>query len=461
MWQKIPTARKMEYIAAYIKMRLMKKYVILLCSFLLAIGGKSQIITTIAGNGSAGFSGDGGPATAASFNQPEYICFDPAGNLYVTEYNNNRIRKIDRTGIITTYAGNGAIGYNGDSIQATSASLNRPQGITADAAGNIYFADVSNARVRKINTSGIISTVAGNGAGGIYTGDGVPATSTPVCTHYVAVDGSGNLYLSETSTAPRIRKVAASSGIISTFAGDGTIGYDGDGGPATAAHFETPTGIFADASGNVFFADETKNVVRKIASTGIITTVAGNDTSGGSGDGGSATAARLSYPINVFVNSSGDLFISDLGNNKIRVVSSSGIISTIAGNGHPGYSGDGGPAAAACLLAPMSARMDASGNLYICDAQNNVIRKVTGLTSVSNVARQVSNVAIMPNPAHDEFSLNSREMITNVLLFNASGQLVLRLTPDSKTVTINIAYLQRGIYTVVINGSEVKQVVKE
>ena len=335
----------------------------------------SGIITTVAGNGTWGYSGDGGPATNASFWQPWGVAVDASGNLYIADSADRRIRKVDTYGIITTVAGNGAGGYSGDGGPATNASLCAPLGVAVDASGNLYIADWCNQRIRKVDTSGIITTVAGNGAGG-YSGDGGPATNASLWwPSGVAVDASGNLYIAEVGNQ-RIRRVDT-SGIITTVAGNGTAGYSGDGGPATNARLCWPSDVAVDASGNLYIADWYNHRIRKVDTSGIITTVAGNGTASYSGDGGPATNASLRYPHGVAVDVNGNLYIADYDNHRIRTVDPLGIITTVAGNGTEGYSGDGGPATNARLQYPSGVTVDTSGNLYIADRDNHRIRKVS------------------------------------------------------------------------------------
>lgn len=307
-----------------------------------AIGG--GIISTVAGNGTQGYSGDGTAATDANIWGPWGVAVDADGNLYFSEYWNHTVRKVDTNGNISTVAGNGTEGFSGDGGSATSAQLSYPNGIAVDASGNLYIADNSNKRVRKVDhTTGIISTVAGNGDAG-YTMDGDPATSTGLdYPNDVAVDGSGNLYIVE-SNSSAIRKVDAVTGNISTVAGYNGAAYGGDGGPATAASLKFPMGIIVDDSGNLFIADTYNHVIRRVDAAGNISTIAGTGGSAGfSGDGGPATAAQLKEPYDVALDSNGNLYIADYGNFCVRMVDTNGNISTVAGIGESGgYSGDGG-----------------------------------------------------------------------------------------------------------------------
>ncbi|OGG44698.1 MAG: hypothetical protein A3F84_28760 [Candidatus Handelsmanbacteria bacterium RIFCSPLOWO2_12_FULL_64_10] len=322
-------------------------------------------IATVAGNGTSGYSGDGGAATSASLFAPIGAAVDGAGNLYIVDQNNHCIRKVSTSGVITTVAGNGTPGYSGDGGAATSASLNYPYGVAVDGSGALYIGDQNNHRIRKVSASGMITTVAGNGTAG-YSGDGGAATSASLNYPYgVAVDGSGVLYIADRSNH-RIRKVST-SGVITTVAGNGMPGYSGDGGAATFASLNLPSSVSVDGSGALYIMDRSNHRIRKVSASGVITTVAGNGTAGYSGDGGAAASASLNFPSGVFVDESGVLYVADQHNQRIRKVSASGEITTVAGNGTAGYSGDGGAATSASLFYPTGVAVDGSGNLYIAD----------------------------------------------------------------------------------------------
>jgi uncharacterized protein (TIGR03437 family) len=341
-------------------------------------------ITTVAGNGSYGSSGDGGPATSATLNLPQGIAVDGAGNLFIADTVNNRIRKVNAAGTITTVAGNGSYGYAGDGSAATSAELGGPEGAAVDSTGNLLIADSYNARLRKVALNGIISTVAGDG-GFHYGGDGGPATSAELfLPESVAADNAGNLFVADTSNN-RIRQINQ-AGVITTVAGNGAHGYSGDGGPATSAELNQPSGVAVDNAGSLFIADQANNRIRMVNPAGIITTVAGNGTPGDSGDGGPATSAELNQPAGVALDNAESLFIADQANNRIRMVSPAGIITTVAGNGKPGYSGDGGPATSAELSSPSGVAADDLGNLFIADTGNNRVRKVNPAGTIATVA---------------------------------------------------------------------------
>ncbi len=334
----------------------------------------AQIIITVAGNGTVGYSGDGGQATSAKLNNPTGVSFDVSGNTYIADYLNNRIRKVNTAGVITTVVGNGTAGYSGDNIQATAAELTKPYGTVFDAAGNMYISDMYNHRIRKVNTSCIITTIAGNGIIGSI-GDGGQATAAEIyCPEGMAFDAFGNLFIADQFNH-RVRKINT-AGIITTVAGNGIGGFSGDNIQATAAELYYPSDVAFDATGNLYICDYWNNRVRMVNSSGIITTIAGNGTHAFSGDGGLSTAASLSWPTGIAFSCVGNLYIADQINNRIRLVNTSGIITTIAGNGVGSYGGDGGQATNAELNESIGVAIDAASNLYISDFANNRIRKI-------------------------------------------------------------------------------------
>jgi sugar lactone lactonase YvrE len=341
----------------------------------------SPEILTVAGDGILGYQGDGGAATAAELHQPQGVALDSAGNIYIADFVNNLVRKVAAsTGIITTVAGNGTYGFSGDGGRATSAELNQPYGVAADAAGNIYIADSGNSRIREVSAStGIITTVAGNGLYGSSV-DGGLATNASLSTPFgVAVDSVGNIYIADTNSC-KIRKVTASTGIITNVAGIAfSCSYSGDGGPATSATLNYPYAVAVNSSGNIYIADTNNERIREVnAGTGIISTVAGNGTIGNGGDGGPATSSPLNQPEGVAVDNSGNIYFADPNDPRLREVeASNGIITTIAGTGVNGYTGDEGPAIAAELSEPSGVAVDSAGDVFVADYGNGVVREIS------------------------------------------------------------------------------------
>lgn len=320
--------------------------------------GQMYVITTFAGNGSAGFSGDGGAATSAQLSSPGGLAIDSSGNIYVADGGNNRVRKISN-GTITTVAGNGTAGYSGDKGAATSAELTDPVGVAVDSSGNLYIADAGNNVIREVSPAGTITTIAGNNSMGAgYSGDGAAATSAQISNPTaVALDSLGNLYITDSGNDV-IREV--SGGNISTIP-SGTL--------------LQPDGLVLDSSGNIYIADTGGTEIVEL-SAGNALIFAGNGNFGFAGDNGSATDAELYDPSGITLDSAGYFYVSDMFNFRIRKISPSGVITTIAGNGSPGYSGDSGPATSAQVMFPRGIVVGSSGNVYFSDEGNNVIREL-------------------------------------------------------------------------------------
>jgi hypothetical protein len=330
-------------------------------------------IITVAGNGQSVFSGDGGPATQAGLYYPVGIALDAAGDLFIgTDGNVNRVRRVSPDGIITTVVGSGKGTFSGDGGPATSAGVD-PVAMTVDSADNLYIADLGNDRVRKVSASGIITTLAGGGNPADGVGDGSPATSARLNGPTdVALDASGNLFIVETF-GHRVRMVTP-AGTISTVAGTGRAGFSGDGGPAAAAQLNFPISMAMDNAGHLYITDVGNHRVRMVGPDGTIRTVAGGGSpADGLGDGGLATEARLDTPIDVALDGAGNLFIADSRSRRIRRVGPVGIISTVAGTGEGGFSGDGGPATQAHLSGPFGLAIDKAGNLFFSDIPRFVL----------------------------------------------------------------------------------------
>lgn len=437
----------------------MKKllFILAFCPLLL----NAQIITTVAGTTGYGYSGDGGPAINAKLFGPSGVRVYK-GEIYIADQNNNVIRKIDASGIITTIVGTGVGGYSGDSSSAALATLKKPSDIVIDDSGNIYIADFSNSVVRKVSAStGIITTVAGTGAFG-YSGDGGPAISAKLQgPSGIDMDREHNLYIADEANEA-IRKVS-NTGIITTIAGNGTFGYAGDGGPAASAILNSPSGIRLDKAGNIFIADAQNSVIRKINNVGIISTVAGNGTVGYSGDGGPVLSSELNLPLDICVDFAGDLYIGDLHNYVIRKVDKSGIITTFAGTGVSGYNGDGGLATKAQISEPCGVAYDsASNSLYVADFNNSRVRKISNALTIKNIDSKPVGYSIYPNPARFLLNIQTTEQIETINITNIIGQTVFgHIYNNIQRVQFSIQDWPTGIYFLRINNAYVQKLIKE
>jgi uncharacterized protein (TIGR03437 family) len=407
------------------------------------------IIQTVAGNGTPGYQGDGGAATAARLNGPFAVAVDAAGNLYIADTGNLVIRKVSAGGTISTYAGNGVRGFAGDGGGASGASFNGPEAVAVDANGVLYIADTFNGRIRRVAADGTITTAAGTGSTGIYGGDnGPPANAGLSLPTDVAVDRSNNVFIADFGNS-RIRMVAnavittvagnnngapivegeeavnarlngptgvavdrtgnfffveagigsgtglargdfkiwkvSSAGVLTTFAGNGLPSYGGDGGAATSAQLDTPTGVALDSSGNLLIADSQNHRVRRV-SGGVITTVTGTGTAGFNGEVQLVASAQLNTPHGVAADAAGNIYIADTGNNRVREGQPGGNLFTVGGNGNASYFGDGSAATRGSVNQPQGVAVDAAGNIYIADTLDNVVRKVTTDGVINTIA---------------------------------------------------------------------------
>ena len=339
----------------------------------------SGIISTVAGNGTSGNAGDGGAAVDAMLNSPSSVCTDASGNLYVVDPFNNNIRKVDASGNITTFAGTGTSGFTGDGGPAIDAQVSFPGRIAADANGNVYVADRGNKRIRMIGTDGVINTVVGMGGAGSLA-ENIPATDAYTDPLGIALNPQGDLVIAENGI--RIRQVTSSSGMINTIIGNGSSGYGGDGGPAMLAQLNGPSAVVKHTDGNIYIADYGNSSIRKIdALTSTITTIAGNGEAGFSADGTLASDAQFRSPIDLAVDANNNIYVVERSTNRIRKIDAvTGKLSTVAGTGTDGFSGDGGPATSAMLSNPLGICVDADGDIFITD--NNRIRKIDAATRV-------------------------------------------------------------------------------
>lgn len=340
-------------------------------------------IYTLAGTGVAGFSGDGGLASAAQLNQPTDVFKDRLGNIYIADKGNHRIRKVDASGIITTIVGTGTAGYTGDGGAAISATLTEPNRVVVDTAGNIYIADKGNYVIRKVNTAGIITTVAGNGTRG-FSGDGGLAINAQLNDPTgVAVDFAGNFYISDNGTN-RIRKVNT-AGIITTYAGGGSVPFTYDGVPATSVSLCRQNYVSIDDSGTIYFTNWSCWHFLKVTTDGLMYNVAGNIAPSYSGDCGPASSANILLPFGICPDNLGNIYLTPQGNIRIRKVNPFNYISTVAGTGVMGYTGDGGPATNATIsFIAYGIYADKLGNVYFADQGNHAIRNFTTITYVDS-----------------------------------------------------------------------------
>jgi sugar lactone lactonase YvrE len=388
-------------------------------------------ISTVAGGGQCCGITDGVPAIGAFLAGPLGVVVDQSGVIYFTE-ESSRVRRVGTDGIIITIAGGKGVGYSGDGGPAVAATLNQPSGIALDSAGNLYISDTQNNRIRRVTPDGIIRTIAGTGVAN-FTGDGGHASLATLNEPAgIALDGSGNVYIAD-SLNFRVRRVDP-AGTISTYAGNGNLGFTGDGGPARDAvlGLSYSSGVLVDPSGNVYVCDAGNNRVRKIAPNDIITTVAGGAARGFAGDGGPATQALLNFAGfgALALDGAGNLYIADSGNLRVRKVDSSGTITTFAGNGTfaANGSGDGGPAVSASFASPRGLAFDAKGNLYIVDGAN--IRVVSPFGTITAFASGL----LFTGPIAVDAVGNVYASV--VLPQSVTGGKVIRISPDGKPTDV-------------------------
>ncbi len=430
----------------------------LIALFLLFINQpvNSQTITTFAGGGS--LTVDGIPATASRIINPGQTIFDKSENFYLPQGQGYRVSKIDTFGIITTIAGTGVLGSSGDGGQATNALFNIPNTVAIDTDGNIYISDAQNCKIRKINrVTGILTTFAGTGAPGGFSGDGGPATAAKLFyPSGICFDKRGNLFIGD---GHRIRKVDI-NGIITTYAGNGIAGVSGDGGPATAA--KSGSGVVCvDDIGNLYIADcgVGESRIAKVDTSGIITTFAGTSSNYVyNGENILATTANIN-PVGMAFDEAGNLFFADWYNQRVRKIDKFGIVTTIAGNGVQGFSGDGGLAINASLYMPQGIAVDKCDNIYISDNGNARIRKVTfnpepcPHLGVNDQIIQPS-ISIYPNPANDVLYLDNLKSKTNYKLTSIIGKSTQKGILKQGNNTISLKSLSPGMYLLELTNED-------
>ena len=428
---------------------------------LIATDGMAQIITTVAGQtNNAGYSGDSGPALQATLNGPSYIAFDRKGNMYFAEKENHCVRRVAPNGTITTLAGTGIAGFSGDDGPASAAQLRWPVGVAVDSLGNVFIGDGENYRIRKVDTSGIITTAYGTGIYG-FGGDSGPADlATFGYINGLAFDSKWNLIICDFGPHARVR-VVDQQGIINTLAGSNGYGFSGDGGPATAAKLFGPLLCTVDGDDNVYITDAGNYRIRKVTrTTGIITTIAGTGAWGYSGDGGPATQARFNFPRGIACDKSGNIFVGDLGG-LIRKIDTFGIITRYCGDSSLFvHSGDGGPALQARLNGCAGLAFDSSGNLYLAEFYGHTIRRISApVASVSAAPKRgVARLSVYPNPTRELLNLawqqSSGADNLSLRIVDFTGRIVgvQALPPTATSTTVNLYSLPPGVYSVILIG---------
>ncbi len=425
-----------------------------------------QKIYTFAGNGYAGFGGDGNNASGATLWGPRDVAIDGAGNVYISDFFNNRVRKVNAGGLITTIAGNGIPGNSGNGSIGTSAEI-VPRGLAVAPNGDLYISSAASAVIRKVNSLGIITAFAGTGAQGYFGNGGQAANAKFNTPSGICFDNNGNLYVADQGNHV-VRKITT-AGIITTIAGNNTMGYSGDGFPATSAQLDSPYAVVVDGKGNVYIDDYANDVIRVVDTAKNIHTFAGKfRVYTNTGDGGPATDATLNEPRGLAVDAAGNVYIADAANNVIRKVDLTGNINAVAGNGTFGFGGDLGFALGANLFNPYGIAVDAQGSIYISDANNERIRKTFFTTiGVGNV-NAPNEISVYPNPINNFVTVSGLSVSDNVSIYDVAGRKVSE-TKEVKTAglqTFFVADLLAGVYFVSVtdeagNSKAVIRLVKE
>jgi serine/threonine-protein kinase len=401
-----------------------------LTSFVFFLNANAQTnVTTLAGSSTSGSAN--GTGAAAQFGELYGLTVDASGNVYVSDFYKSNIRKITPTGVVTTLAGHGIVGYVDGPL--SEAYFSHPNGLAFDAAGNMYVADMSNCRIRKISSAGIVSTLAGSGA--FAFADGVGASAQFYEPNDVAVDASGNVYVADTNNN-RIRKITP-EGVVTTYAGS-TEGYAN--GPAATAKFYRPDAVAVDAAGNVYVAETTR--IRKITAGGIVSTLAGNSIIG-SADG-TGSAAQFNGPLGLSTDPSGNIFVADTGNHCIRRITPAGVVNTWAGSTTLGFAD--GTGTAARFFVPRSVAADAFGNVYVADSYNYRIRKITGTLGTTDYQLE-NKIALYPNPAESAINIALGDnTVANVMIFDMNGRVLQTAIIVENNDPVNISHLANGVY---------------
>ncbi len=414
---------------------------------------RAQYISAFAGNaygastGTGGYTGDNGYAVSAELNSCTGVTFDGAGNVYIADRGNNAVRKVNTLGVITTIAGTGTAGYSGDNGPAISATLSAPYSVAIDGAGNVYVADGGNNVIRRINSGGGISTYAGTGSAG-YSGDGFAASTAQLNNpEGISLDNYGNLYIADAGN--HVIREVYSTGQINTIAGTGgSFGYSGDHGPANAAQLHSPSAVAIDIYGNVYIADRNNNAIRKIDNAGDITTIAGNGFVGSGGDNGPAASAQLHSPSGISIYGFGNIYISDEGNNVIRKIDTAGTITKFAGSYLNGYSGNGGLAVNAEMSTPSGLAVDGLERVYIADYDNNVVRLVSSTVPAGvSIVANAGTMNVYPNPTSGNVTIDvPGSGTTTITVMNVAGSTVKEVSSSTQKISLDLGDLAAGTY---------------
>lgn len=421
----------------------------------LSVSSHAQVINAFAGNHTQGYMGDGASALSAECFAPAGITVDSVGNIYFCDLGNSVVRKINTSGVISTVAGNGIQGFSGNGGPATAAKLYQPTSVAVDNHGNIFFTDDGNNMIRKVDASGIITTIAGTGTAGSLGNYGPAVAAQLSGPSGIALDHKGQVYIADVyNNAVRI---IDTTGMIYNIAGGSGPGSIGNGGSAILCALYYPKGVTLDSAGNIFIVDQGNQAIRRINTGGVINGYAGNGTAGYSGDGGYGYMAELNNPTEVATDRAGNLYVADYSNHRIRKVKPSGYISTVAGNGTSGYSGDGGSPLAAQMAGPYGVAVDRNNKLYITDEINNVIRVIDMTTGVENeLSLSDNHLKVYPNPTEGALTIEvpATKVAAEMTVVDVTGRTVqtYSFAASNQSPKVAVSGLANGTYFVSVSA---------